>query len=531
MDGLKFAGMPVGPPLLAFFLFNWSGCADKEPPELSPEKTVVKEESNPPTDTLPDSGIHPDSLPEIITSPPAAAFTGHPYAYAPGLSRPYDDTEDSGAISWKLIEGPEGMGFKGGRIHWTPKLEGRFSVTLVAVSDIWASLPDTLRPSQTFSITVSPLPDAKLAPIPSRVISGNPVTFDLDPSGYPAWAWPHLQVRFDFEGDGVWDTPLLPFRQSRSHSHVYEKAGRMAPRVMVVFRNTEERLTSADFLVATPPKAVLALADTLEPGRTLTWDASASTGRGSMKYRLDLNGDGTWDAMDSLTGKFTLPSPPSGKYRAILEVRDESGLTGRVEKSYVANSPPGIKIKTDADKANLVTPVTIQVRAFDSDDDFTLLRFNLTGADNDWKEQAPVADSTGAKNRLDLEWKRTFGKPGIYSPQVCAQSADGRTVCAGAKVEVYDAPPVCSAGPPIRATLGAPVSLTPTADDPDGKIIKWEWDLDGDKNFEYVSEDSGNLRYTFAREGKFTLTLQVTSSDGRTATSQTPVEVKKKWKP
>ncbi len=303
----------------------------------------------------------------------------------------------------------------------------------------------------------------------------------------------------------------------------------MTPRILVKYRNSEERSVSVRFLVNIPPRAVLNFPDTLEPGSEIVWDATESKGNGPLRYRLDIDGNGTWDALDSVAGKFKLAAPPAGKYTAILEVRDATGSTHRAEKRYVSNAAPGLRIKSNLQKTNLVTPVTVQIRAFDSEDDFTHLRYNLSGLENAWQEEAIPADSTGRKNRLEMEWVQTFDKPGHYVPQACVTSADGRIACAKTKLEIYDAPPVCSAGPAIRATLGQPVELKPTAEDPDGKIVKWEWDLNGDGEFEFISADSGNLRYTFAHLGEFKLTLRVTSSDGRTATSQTQVEVKKKW--
>jgi hypothetical protein len=113
---------------------------------------------------------------------------------------------------------------------------------------------------------------------------------------------------------------------------------------------------------------------------------------------------------------------------------------------------------------------------------------------------------------------------------VCIASRDGRETCRKIPIEIFNAPPICKPGPDLHATLGVPISIEGSGTDPDGKIVKWEWDLNGDGKFDLASETSGKFQYTFAKLGTFPMVLRVTSEDGKQATASRKVEVRKKWK-
>ena len=63
--------------------------------------------------------------------------------------------------------------------------------------------------------------------------------------------------------------------------------------------------------------------------------------------------------------------------------------------------------------------------------------------------------------------------------------------------------------------------------DPDGKIIRYAWDLDGNGSLETdATSTSGYTQYTYAKPGEYTVTLQVTDDEGGTATDTVLVNVR-----
>jgi hypothetical protein len=78
--------------------------------------------------------------------------------------------------------------------------------------------------------------------------------------------------------------------------------------------------------------------------------------------------------------------------------------------------------------------------------------------------------------------------------------------------------------------VGKPLQIDGAGTDPDGKIVKWEWDLNGDGKYDLASAENGRFQYTFSKVGTFNMVLRVTTADGMTAQGSRKVEVRKKWK-
>ncbi|MEO6097469.1 MAG: PKD domain-containing protein, partial [Fibrobacteria bacterium] len=270
--------------------------------------------------------------------------------------------------------------------------------------------------------------------------------------------------------------------------------------------------------------------DTVEPGGAVAIDASASMGDGALAYSLDLNGDGKPDWIDSTTAKASLKAPGSGVYTAILSVRNSMGQEGKATATLRVNARPRLELRVKNPKENMAAMVEFKARAKDADDSLSLVRFNFTGEASAWETRVGPADSVASPGEWWLRFKHAYGKPGNHTAVFCVSSRDGREACQKAKVEVFNAPPVCLPGADLKATLGKPLEIDGGGADPDGKIVKWEWDLDGDGKFDLVSAADGKFQYTFSKVGIFPLTLRVTSADGVTAQGARKVEVRKKWK-
>ncbi len=65
-----------------------------------------------------------------------------------------------------------------------------------------------------------------------------------------------------------------------------------------------------------------------------------------------------------------------------------------------------------------------------------------------------------------------------------------------------------------RGILGFEISFIVTAEDPDGEVILFEWDFDGDGIYDWNSTTTGNTTYLYGMDGKFNATLRITDNDG-----------------
>jgi hypothetical protein len=478
-----------------------------------------------------DSAASPDSvLAAPITgkafafvSRPPKAYLGKAFAYKPAFDFP-------GAVEISLPKAADSsMRLEQGRLLWTPGRPGRYPVLLEA------EIPDEPgdhgkhKIQQGFTIEVAPVLELALKPLPSKAHKGDTVVFDLRGSHWPAWAEGSLSVRFDWEGDGVWDTEQLPLAKHLMAKHAYAGPGRFAPKAEGRYGNWETRSCQGAIAIVGSVTAALKIApDTVEPGGDISVDASGSRGESRLAYALDLDGDGKPEWTDSAGGKAVLKAPASGLYHARLTVRDSMGETDKADAALRVNARPRIEFRVRNPKDNMAAEVDFKIRAQDPDDSLRSVRFTFTGG-QDWETRS-APDSQASGHAWYLRRKHAYGKPGSFAPKACATAADGREACQDLKVEIFNAPPECRPGGDLRATLGQPVAIDGSGADPDGKIVKWEWDLDGDGKYDLASTENGKFQYTFGKEGAFKLMLRVTTADGMTATGSRKVEVRKKWK-
>ncbi len=86
-------------------------------------------------------------------------------------------------------------------------------------------------------------------------------------------------------------------------------------------------------------------------------------------------------------------------------------------------------------------------------------------------------------------------------------------------------PPTADAGLDRRVAVGAEVLLRDAGTDPDGAILEYAWDLDGDGRSDVVHTLAGTVRTSFAVPGSVVLTLSVTDDGGARASDSALLEV------
>lgn len=84
-------------------------------------------------------------------------------------------------------------------------------------------------------------------------------------------------------------------------------------------------------------------------------------------------------------------------------------------------------------------------------------------------------------------------------------------------------PPVASfTHSPTQPIIGQLVTFNSTSSDPDGTIISWAWDLNGDATTDATTE---NTTYTYTEAKTYTVSLTVTDNDGLTDTATQDITV------
>jgi hypothetical protein len=90
--------------------------------------------------------------------------------------------------------------------------------------------------------------------------------------------------------------------------------------------------------------------------------------------------------------------------------------------------------------------------------------------------------------------------------------------------EIVQLPPVADAGLNQSVPIG-PIMLKGTGSDPDGTVVLYEWDFDGDDVFDWESSESGIVNHIFTEEGVFNAKLRVTDDSGLSALDYVTITV------
>lgn len=84
-------------------------------------------------------------------------------------------------------------------------------------------------------------------------------------------------------------------------------------------------------------------------------------------------------------------------------------------------------------------------------------------------------------------------------------------------VREVNRPPVVQPGKVKKVTVGSSVKFPAAATDPDNDIVTYEWDFDGDGEFDYTSDRMEDTSHTYKKAGVYLVTYRVTDDHGQSA--------------
>jgi hypothetical protein len=119
----------------------------------------------------------------------------------------------------------------------------------------------------------------------------------------------------------------------------------------------------------------------------------------------------------------------------------------------------------------------------------------------------------------------SFATPGRHTVAILVTETGGGSAIKQETVDVNAPPQASFTVSPKKPVEGSEVTFVSTAGDPDGPLVKQEWDLDGDSRYEGTGAVVSTSKL---KKGSRTVGLRVTDSRGATAVSSLPVTVKAK---
>jgi len=147
-----------------------------------------------------------------------------------------------------------------------------------------------------------------------------------------------LEVRYDFENDGKWDTY---FTRRKSQTHRYKTPGKKTVKLQVLddAGNISEAVMDLNIVNNTAPEAYFTISDYVN---TSSYSFKFSTDKSSdaqyrdssLKYRFDWDGDLVYDTSFSSLSIYRKEFKP-GKHTVTLQVIDKEGLTDTFSREII----------------------------------------------------------------------------------------------------------------------------------------------------------------------------------------------------
>lgn len=337
--------------------------------------------------------------------------------------------------------------------------------------------------------------------------AGTEFTFAATGSGGALDGGRGLMVRWDLNSDGVWDQPAEGgYSQETTIRQMWEQVG--VHEVRVQGRDQQGDTASASVEVAVRAGVTidsLVMPDTVNVNQTVTLTCYATDPDFAIvEYAWDPAGTGVFTSKSAKPSTRVSFSEP-GVYNVVCAVTNENGMSGSEIRDIV--------VKDIATLVDAGGPYEVEVNA--------VLKVKGTARDPDSKIVTYFWDFD---NDGDNEWSspqndeatHTFVKKGTCTIRFGVMTADKKISSDTATVTVSNQPPVAGAGEDIVSRRNRTVKLNGTGEDPESNIVKYEWDFDGDGNYDWSSKDTGYVEHAF--EVYSHPVIRVTDSEGATDT-------------
>ena len=248
------------------------------------------------------------------------------------------------------------------------------------------------------------------------------------------------------------------------------------------------------------------------PGKTAyagdaVWlNGTASSDDPIILYEWDFEGDGRYDWRSNETANASHSYNTAGVYHPVFRVTDSSGFTATDQTTIVVRAheqAPFAEAGPDR-SGEIEIPVAFNGTGTDPDGRIVDYDWDFDG-DGAWDYSGPAGNVSHvyhAPGEYTALLKVTDnGTPPLNDTDICTVTIYAR-----------DQKPSANAGPAITAVTGKPVTLAGRGFDPDGVIVLYEWDLNGDGRWDWSSTTTGVASTTYYEPGTYAATLRVTDN-------------------
>jgi hypothetical protein len=357
-----------------------------------------------------------------------------------------------------------------------------------------------------------------------------------------------LSYRFDLNGDGKYEIPGngKVTKNATVENHVISEEGVYRLRVEARSEDGQSAWAGKTITVNAPPKAVLkVIPQNAQIGSPVVFDISESSdkrnGKIPLRVKYDIDGNGVWDVpgngVASTSKTLTYYYKEPGTYTVIVQLTDMDGSTGTALADVVIGkgigngsikAPDTVKNndsvfqKAMASKKIVIVNNAAHVNAGGPYRTGVNKDLALWGTaddiDNSIIQYAWDADGDGVidiTSKTSAAMNYRFKHAGTYTAIFIITTDDGKKVTDSTTIEVENKSPKAFAGDDIVSHRNGKITLSGTGNDEDGVIVSYEWDFDGNGNFDWISKENGTVTHSFTNYTS--AILRVKDSDGAAA--------------
>ena len=252
---------------------------------------------------------------------------------------------------------------------------------------------------------------------------------------------------------------------------------------------------------------------------TVTFSPDATTQTAIELYQWDFDGDGNIDSSDTVGRNFTYTYTDSGAYNATLTVTDTERNTATSTLIInVGNEPP--VVLAEASPSNGAVPLTVTFTATATDDQ------GIKEYSWDFDGDGVVDETSSAPSS-----QYTYVAEGVFKPVlIVTDNLDAGTTLQVPTIDIRTgatgSPTVSLAANITSGLAPLAVNLSATTGELNGdSVVLWEWDFNGDGDYETSSTTSSSISHTFNALGVFYPRVKITTSSGKFAEDAVQIEV------
>ncbi len=457
----------------------------------------------------------------IQNSPPSASFTIAPNPASVGATVTFDAAGS---------KDPDGTIVK---YEWDLNGDGTYETdtgTTAAISGTYGTVGErTIRmrvtdneggvatATKTLVVQNTP-PTASFTAAPDPAPTGTTVTFNAgasnDPDGTIA------KYEWDLDGNGSYETST---GTTASATTAYATPGARTVGLRVTDNGGATATTTRTVTAQNraPAASFTATPNPVPTGTSVSLNASGSSDPDGTvaKYEWDLDGNGSYETNAGTTATISRSFATPGVRTIGLRVTDNSGATAITTGSLtVTNRAPTASFTVSPNPAPTGTTVTFNGSG-SSDPDGTIAKYEW-----DLDGNGSYETSTGTTNSTS----RSYAAVATLTIGLRVTDSNGATATTTRTLTITNRAPTASfTATPNPALTSQIVSYNAGASsDPDGTIVKYEWDLDGNGSFETNSGTTATASSSYGTGGNRTVGLRLTDNLGAAAATTRTVTVR-----